>query len=46
MKKFIKILSLVTFLFILTGCKSDSMDDITIYTSVYPIEFVTDKLYG
>ena len=46
MKRFIKILSLVTFLFILTGCKSDSMDDITIYTSVYPIEFVTDKLYG
>lgn len=30
-----------------TGCfKSDTMEDITIYTSVYPIEYITEKLYG
>ena len=31
----------------LTGCiKRDSMEDITIYTSVYPIEYITSRLYG
>ena len=30
-----------------TGCfKRDSMEDITIYTSVYPIEYITTRLYG
>ena len=30
-----------------TGCfKSDTMEDITIYTTVYPIEYITDRLYG
>ena len=39
---------LVLFLcFLLTGCiKMDSMDDIDIYTSVYPIEYITNRLYG
>lgn len=33
--------------FLLTGCiKMDSMDDITIYTTVYPIEYITNRLYG
>lgn len=47
MKKFIKLFSLISIIFILTGCiNKDSMEDITIYTSVYPIEYVTEKLYG
>lgn len=46
MKK-IKILSILIMLFSLTGClKNDSMEDINILTSVYPIEYVLDYLYG
>lgn len=34
-------------LFLLTGCfENDSMEDITIYTTTYPIEYVVNKLYG
>ena len=34
-------------LFCLTGCfKANSMDDIKIATSVYPIEYVVKTLYG
>ena len=29
-----------------TGCKKDTMDDITIYTTTYPIEYITNELYG
>jgi len=46
MKKFLIILSifLVT---ITTGCfKRDTMEDISIYTSVYPIEYIVNRLYG
>lgn len=33
--------------FVTTGCfKRDNMEDITIYTSVYPIEYITTVLYG
>lgn len=33
--------------FLLTGCiKRDSMEDISIYTSVYPVEYITNRLYG
>lgn len=46
MKKIIAFLGLVIISTLLTGCKSDSMEDIKIYTSVYPIEFVTERLYG
>lgn len=46
MKK-IFILFGVIFCFFVTGCiKRDSMEDITIYTSVYPIEYITNRLYG
>ena len=44
-----KIFKLFTLLIILTlsGCfKNDSMEDITIYTTTYPIEFVVNRLYG
>lgn len=46
MKKFLLILSI--FLIVLTtGCfKRDSMEDISIYTSVYPIEYIVNRLYG
>ena len=46
MKKAIKILGLVLAILLFSGCTNDSMDNITIYTSVYPIEFVTERLYG
>ncbi len=30
-----------------TGClKRDNLEDITIYTTVYPIEYITERLYG
>lgn len=46
MKK-IKNLLLVVMLFCLTGCfKANSMDEIKITTSVYPIEYVVKTLYG
>lgn len=41
-----KILCLIICLFILTGCiNNDSMEDITIYTTTYPIEYVVNRLY-
>lgn len=46
MKKFIKIMSLLIIVLLFSGCSKDSMDNITIYTSVYPIEYVTKELYG
>ncbi len=46
MKKYF-ILCCVIMCFLLTGCiKRDSMEDISIYTSVYPIEYITYRLYG
>lgn len=45
-----KVLLLITMFFItitLSGCLiKDNMENITIYTSVYPIEYVTNILYG
>ena len=47
MKKIISILCLFTICLSLTGCiKRDSMEDITIYTTNYPIEYITNELYG
>lgn len=46
MKKKISFIVLLLGLFLLTGCSTDSMENITIYTSVYPIEYVTNELYG
>lgn len=39
-------LSIVLSIFITSGCKKDSMEDITIYTTAYPIEYITSELYG
>ena len=46
MKKIIYSLMLVTVIFLVSGCRKDSMDDITIYTTTYPIEYITKILYG
>lgn len=47
MKKIISILCLLVITSCLTGCiKRDSMEDITIYTTNYPTEYITKKLYG
>ena len=46
MKK-ISLLIIVLFLFCTTGCiKRDNLEDIDIYTTIYPIEYITDRLYG
>ncbi len=46
MKKILTILITIT-IFMTTGClKRDTMEDILIYTSAYPIEYITEKLYG
>lgn len=37
----------LTCLLFLCGClKRDTMEDITIYTSYYPLEYITNELYG
>lgn len=37
----------LSILFCTTGClKRDNLEDITIYTTVYPIEYITKRLYG
>lgn len=47
MKKIISLLCLLVITSCLTGCiKRDSMEDITIYTTNYPTEYITKKLYG
>jgi len=46
MKKISLIISLIS-IFFLTGCiKRDSLEDITIYATAYPIEYITEYLYG
>ena len=47
MKKISYLIILLLILFSVTGCfKRDSMEDVTIYTTVYPIEYLTNELYG
>lgn len=46
MKKKISFIILLLGMFLLGGCTTDSMENITIYTSIYPIEYVTNELYG
>lgn len=47
MKKAISGLCLLLLSISLSGCfKKDTMDNITIYTTVYPIEYITEYLYG
>lgn len=47
MKKSFLVILTVLLLCITTGCfKRDNMEDISIITTAYPIEFVTSELYG
>lgn len=47
LKKIFSLLLLITILFSLSGCfKQDSFEDVTIYTTTYPIEYITNRLYG
>lgn len=47
MKK-IKLFMLLISIFLLSGCNitKDSMEDIEIYTTIYPIKYLIDSLYG
>lgn len=47
-KKIISLFGVLVILGIVSGCdiKRDSMEDIDIYTTNYPIEFITKRLYG
>ena len=47
MKKICSVFILLVMVFSLTGClKRDNMEDITIYTTNYPTEYITKRLYG
>ena len=48
MKLFKKILLFMIIITCFTGCsfKSDDMEDINIYTTIYPINYLLDVLYG
>lgn len=47
MKKISTILMIVITLFSTSGClKRDNLEDIDIYTTSYPIEYITERLYG
>ena len=47
MKKIIKLFVMISFIIMLTGClKSEELDDATIYTTTYPVEYIVNELYG
>lgn len=47
MRKFIKLLVLIVVVTMLTGClKSEELDNAEIFTTVYPIEYLVNELYG
>lgn len=47
MNKYIKFLSIIFTFIILCGCnKNTSMENIDIYTTTYPIEYITNRLYN
>lgn len=48
-KRLIKMILCIIFIFTLSGCelfKSDAMEDIDIYTTIYPLNYLTTYLYG
>ncbi len=46
MKK-IKLLLVITITFLMTGCfKQDDFENIKIYTTIYPVEYIVNYLYG
>lgn len=47
MKKKILLLIIICGCLLTTGCfKRDNFEDVTIYTTVYPVEYLTSQLYG
>lgn len=47
MKKFILIILTITMMIGVTGCfKRDNLENISIITTVYPLEYITNKIYG
>lgn len=47
MKLFLKLATITGLVFLLTGCfKKDNLEDITIYTTAYPTEYIVHELYG
>lgn len=48
MKKNTLLILLLTIIMLLPGCSftKDSMEDITIYTTIYPVKYLIDSLYG
>lgn len=47
MRKLTYLFFISSIILTLTGCfKRDNFEDITIYTTAYPIEFITNELYG
>lgn len=48
MKKNKILILIITTVFLLSGCSftKDSMEDITIYTTIYPVRYLIDSLYG
>lgn len=47
MKRFLLILAILAITISASGCfKRDDLEDITIYTTVYPVEYITNRLYG
>lgn len=48
MKKNKLLILLITTILLLSGCSftKDSMEDITIYTTIYPVKYLIDSLYG
>lgn len=47
MKKILLFLLTLNILFVTSGClKRDNLEDIDIYTTSYPIEYITNRLYG
>ena len=48
MKKKKILILLITMITLLSGCNfaKDSMEDITIYTTIYPVKYLIDSLYG
>ncbi len=46
MKKIFRFIFMFTIIVLLSGCfKRDNLEGVTIYTTVYPIEYITNRLY-
>ena len=46
MKKILKVLTISLFMLGLSGCGEDSLRNHEVYTTIYPIQYLTDYLYG